>query len=429
MEALVRTPLKELSAPPVLVYPDWDAVADNSRPFILYYDVTSMVLEPHLSRNKNAAQYALLFSSATLHLSLSDAGPCSTSRLAASSGVSSASKDVCGVPPSASFRTTRRSKASPGLSSTTPESRDGSNFSQRSAILSGTAKAAQTETPTFFFFLSRLPLTASEDDHSGRSRLAPSDEERIYLIRSGGLALDGPPTLSPGLGGLAPSSHSIGLGGLPLSQADFRDFREHGPRMRIDDLDVPYGEFVARAPISVFRRVSSRTLTASMHAASDPSASVFVVPVVPPPASTGVGQNNVSLPPKLGSSAAELTSPALSAPTGSVSLGTDIVTPTTTNPQPFFHGDAEDLGSQASPAQRQATSHVAKSNRTLVVALPRLSSTSQARPSSLVPSDPVSTRTRRRQAIAAGSPKPSVDYGFDSPAFVSRTAAKPAAVA
>ena len=40
METIVRTLLEELSAPPVLVYPDWDAVADNSRPFLLYCDVS-----------------------------------------------------------------------------------------------------------------------------------------------------------------------------------------------------------------------------------------------------------------------------------------------------------------------------------------------------------------------------------------------------
>ena len=36
METIVRTLLEELSAPPVLVYPDWDAVADDSRPYLLY---------------------------------------------------------------------------------------------------------------------------------------------------------------------------------------------------------------------------------------------------------------------------------------------------------------------------------------------------------------------------------------------------------
>ena len=38
METIVRTLLEELSAPPVLAYPDWDAVTDNSSPFLLYCD-------------------------------------------------------------------------------------------------------------------------------------------------------------------------------------------------------------------------------------------------------------------------------------------------------------------------------------------------------------------------------------------------------
>ena len=34
METIARTLLEELSAPPGLAYPDRDAVADNSRPFL-----------------------------------------------------------------------------------------------------------------------------------------------------------------------------------------------------------------------------------------------------------------------------------------------------------------------------------------------------------------------------------------------------------
>ena len=40
MEVIVRKLLVELSAPPVLVYPDWDAVVDNSRHFLLYCDAS-----------------------------------------------------------------------------------------------------------------------------------------------------------------------------------------------------------------------------------------------------------------------------------------------------------------------------------------------------------------------------------------------------
>ena len=35
MESIVRTLLEKLSEPPVSVYPDWDAVADNSHPSLL----------------------------------------------------------------------------------------------------------------------------------------------------------------------------------------------------------------------------------------------------------------------------------------------------------------------------------------------------------------------------------------------------------
>ena len=36
MEAIIRKILRELASPPILVYLDWDAVADNSRSFPLY---------------------------------------------------------------------------------------------------------------------------------------------------------------------------------------------------------------------------------------------------------------------------------------------------------------------------------------------------------------------------------------------------------
>ena len=38
MEVIVREILAELTAPPGLVLPDWDAVADGSRPFHVYCD-------------------------------------------------------------------------------------------------------------------------------------------------------------------------------------------------------------------------------------------------------------------------------------------------------------------------------------------------------------------------------------------------------
>ena len=291
METIVRTLLKELSPPPVLVYPDWDTVPDNSRPFLLYCDASVDGFGATLEQEQKdgSIRHIVLISRATLE----SARHWTPFDLEAGSIVWSI-KRLRGFLWGATFRIFSDHKMLESLAKVAEHNPRVQrwlefltayryNLEYRKGSANGNAD-----------FLSRLPLPASEDDRSGRSRLTPFDEERIYLIRSGGFVLDGPPTLSPGLGGLAPSSHSIGLGGLPLSQADFRDFREHGSRMRIDDLDAPYGEFVALAPISVFPRGSSRTLTSSMHAASDPAGSVFVVPAVPPPASAGVGQNNVS---------------------------------------------------------------------------------------------------------------------------------------
>ena len=40
MESIVRELLAELASPPVLVYPDWEGVSDDSRPFRLYCDAS-----------------------------------------------------------------------------------------------------------------------------------------------------------------------------------------------------------------------------------------------------------------------------------------------------------------------------------------------------------------------------------------------------
>ena len=40
MEDIVRDMLAELAAPPVLIFPDWDAVEEGSRPFRVYCDAS-----------------------------------------------------------------------------------------------------------------------------------------------------------------------------------------------------------------------------------------------------------------------------------------------------------------------------------------------------------------------------------------------------
>ena len=111
-------------------------------------------------------------------------------------------------------------------------------------------------------------------------------------------------------------------------------------------------------------------------------------------------------------------------------MGTDNVPPPTFSPDEISRSDAGDLDCQASTAQLQTALQRAKANResrsVVPPAPPQLSSASQGRP--LFPSDLISTRTRRRRAAAAGSPKPAVKYGFDSPAPASPPAQKSPAV-
>ena len=91
-------------------------------------------------------------------------------------------------------------------------------------------------------------LTSSRGCHTRRlsttaAVLAASPLSTMRPYTSSGLA-----TCSTriGLGGLVPHPDSIILGGLPLTSNEFRDFRAHGSRMRIDDLFAPAGRFVAR---------------------------------------------------------------------------------------------------------------------------------------------------------------------------------------
>ena len=153
----------------------------------------------------------------------------------------------------------------------------------------------------------------------------------------------------------------------------------------------------------------------------------------------GVGQKNTfpepaqPQAPNLSTAALEITPSAPAAQPGSIGVGTDNFTPTPTNPQTFFHSEVADVNFQASPSQPQGASREATANRAPVPvetpALPQLPSLSQARLPSLVPSDLISARTRRRQAAAAGSPRPAVDYGFSRPNPAPPPAKQPVATA
>ena len=126
METIVRELLAELSTPPILVYPNWDAVSDNSRPFLLYCDAWA-VSPPPSTKNKMTTPSAPSCSSAALPSSRNVTGPRSMWKRAASSGASSTFVATCGVPTYDFFRTTRRWKASKRSQNITREHGGGYN--------------------------------------------------------------------------------------------------------------------------------------------------------------------------------------------------------------------------------------------------------------------------------------------------------------
>ena len=287
-------------------------------------------------------------------------------------------------------------------------------------------------------FLSRPPLPATELDLSGPSSLNPSDEERVFLIRSHGLLLGAPCAMCVALGWLAPSDPSPGLDGLTLS--GFPDFRQHGPRKRVDNLDAPSGEFVARAPLHVASRGANWVLPVNARTSGSLAASVFTVPATPLP--SFVDGSDLSLhavPPEL----------PISLHNDSALLPTPVATPASTTAvlhkaalapiPPALPVDNDcvvrqmDSGPQAPSAVSHPASRVAGTNGSqipvVLEAPPLLPSHSQTALPSLLPSELVSSRTRRRRATAAGKLQTAVDYGFDRSDPTPPTVPRPAPTA
>ena len=138
-------------------------------------------------------------------------------------------------------------------------------------------------------FLSRLPEPATEHDRNGSTSLTPLEGGGVYLIRACGLYTPSSPIPGVGLGGLIPRTENNALGRLPLTLADFCNFRTHGPRVRLDGLPTPSRRFVTRVSASTATVDSSPGLEGASRAANYDFASVFAVPTV-------VSKNSAEIP-------------------------------------------------------------------------------------------------------------------------------------
>ena len=291
MERIVPQILHELATPPILVYqyPDWDAVADNSRPFRLYCDASIDGFGATLEQEQpDGSVRPIVFNSRTPLSTTSDPGPPSTSNPAASFGPSNASAATSGPPNSTSTLTTRHLTVYPKSAKTTLSSVAGWNSSTPTPW--STEKAQLMAMPTD---LSRLPQPATDLDRTGPNRFTTPDTIGIYLIQACGFTPIDPFNSGIGLGGLVPISPipCDTIPPLPCTDNDFGDFRRHRPRMDNSDLvHTPYS-IVASAAVQDTAVGSSRRLLAGPHFAQDtaagsyrslPAGLCFILPKTPP---------------------------------------------------------------------------------------------------------------------------------------------------
>ena len=229
MEEAVRTLLAELAAPPILVFPDWDAVIDKSRPFRLHCDASTDGLGATLEQEQpdGSTQPIVYISRATL------ANERNWTPMVLEAG--------CIV---WSIRRLRRYLFSVFFVIFT----DHECLQQISKI--GESKPRIQRWMEFLSaynyrlsyrrgrdnanadFLSRLPIPPTAEDISGFSALTDPDDLGVYLIRACGYTMASCPTPGIGLGELTASFYSTNtgqnsfltpvLGGLPLKKYDFR---------------------------------------------------------------------------------------------------------------------------------------------------------------------------------------------------------------
>ena len=220
MEETVRTLLAELAAPPILVFPDWDAVIDTSRPLRLHCDASTAGLGATLEHEQpdGFIRPIVYIGRATLDNEQNwtpmelEAG-CVVWRI----------------------RPHRRYLFGVYFLVFTDHQ-----------CLQQICKIGETKPriqrwmeylSAYADFLSRLPLPPIADNVSGASALTDPDDLGVYLIRACGLSTPSCPVPGVGLGGLvpspdipvlgglAPSPDIPVLGGLPLTSDDFRTHR------------------------------------------------------------------------------------------------------------------------------------------------------------------------------------------------------------
>ncbi len=367
MESIVRGLLADLAAPPVLVYPDWDAVADGSRPFLLYCDASIDGFGGTLEQKQpdGSIRPIVYISRATL-VSERHWTPLDLE----GGSVIWCVKRLRGYLWGTHFHIYTDHKALEHFAKVGENNARVLRWLEFLSAYSYTLEYRKGSANGNADFLSRLPMAATEHDRSGRNRLTPTDDDdfvhlvqalappiavgdSVHLVRSCGRTPRGDHAKGIGLGGLNLEPSTGILGGLPLSDSDFADFRQRGPQ--IPSLgSSPHVWLI-------------RDLTPTVFDDSSASATRDRPPLV----------------------------------------SSDSFQPFSSDVFAIDEPSVTSL-SQAHPRQSLSPSEVISTRTRSKRRSPPVRLT-------LDPSKVISNRTRNKSAAAAGFPRPPVDYGFDLP--------------
>ena len=242
MEETVRALLAELAAPPILVFPDWDAVIDKSRPSRLHCDASTDGLGATLEQEQpdGSIRPIVYISRAT---TLANEQNWTPMELEAGCVVSSIRRLCCYLF-SVFFLNFTNHECLQHISKigeSKPRIQRWMDFllayNYRLSYRRGRDNANAD-------FLSRLPIPPTAEDISGSSAFTDPDDLGVYLIRACGYTTSSCPIPGVGLGGLtSPSSNNPGtgpnpsptsvLGGLHLTKEDFRTHHSPMPLRRM----------------------------------------------------------------------------------------------------------------------------------------------------------------------------------------------------
>ena len=234
MEDTVRALLAVLAVPPILVFPDWDAVIDTSRPFRLHCDASTAGLGATLEQEQldGSIRPIVYVSRATLD-NEKNWTPMELEAGCVVWSIRRLRRYLFGVY-FLVFTDHQCLQQICKIGETKPRIQRWMEFLSAYNFRLSYRQGQENANADF---LSRLPLPPIHEDVSGASALTDPDDLGVYLIRAcelttpscpvPGVGLDGlaPSPDIPVLGGLAPPSDISVLGGLALTQDDFRTHR------------------------------------------------------------------------------------------------------------------------------------------------------------------------------------------------------------